>query len=52
MKKLIKCNNCNFKKILENIDNFKEVATCSKCGKQKTFKCPECGMYAKLFVIK
>ena len=53
MKKIINCNNCGYKKIVNNIDDFKEVKTCSKCGKKnKTYKCPECGMYAKLFIFK
>lgn len=54
MKSFLKCNNCGYKKIIENINNLKEVSNnCSKCGiKHKTFKCPMCGMYAKMFNLK
>jgi predicted RNA-binding Zn-ribbon protein involved in translation (DUF1610 family) len=53
MKNFLKCNNCGYKKIIEDIKNLKEVVNnCSKCGKSKIFKCPKCGMYAKMFNLK
>lgn len=53
---LIRCPRCNWKRsstgLKSDLQDLFEIKTCSKCGKPRTFRCPNCGQIAKMLRIK
>jgi hypothetical protein len=38
--------------ISSDLTDLHEIKTCDKCGKPREFKCPNCGLTAKMLRIK
>jgi hypothetical protein len=36
----------------EDISDLHEINSCEKCGKPRSFKCPKCGLTAKMMRVK
>lgn len=54
MKYIVKCQNCKWKSDLQDNQKFENLTlvknSCSKCSGIK-FKCPKCGMLARMHKI-
>ena len=55
---MIKCNKCNFYKLINKGEEFKIEGifeypnSCSTCGSTRKFRCPTCGKIIKLIKLK
>jgi predicted RNA-binding Zn-ribbon protein involved in translation (DUF1610 family) len=53
---IIRCHKCRWARMSSGISSdlidLHEIKTCDKCGKPREFKCPNCGLTAKMLRIK
>jgi transcription elongation factor Elf1 len=53
---VVKCNRCSWSKVStgtsDDLKDLFEIKTCTNCGRPRQFRCPKCGMIAKLTRIK
>lgn len=53
---IIRCHKCRWARmstgISEDLKDLHEINTCDNCGKPRIFRCPKCGLNAKMMRIK
>ena len=53
---IIRCLKCRWARmstgLSDDLKDLKEIETCQNCGKPRQFRCPQCGLIAKLTRIK
>lgn len=49
---IIRCLKCRWAKLSTGLSNdlqdLKEIESCESCGKPRAFRCPKCGLPAKM----
>lgn len=53
---MIRCLKCRWAQLTtglpDDLKDLNEIKTCTKCGKQREFRCPRCGRNAKMTRIR
>jgi predicted RNA-binding Zn-ribbon protein involved in translation (DUF1610 family) len=53
---MVRCHKCRWARLSTGLSSdladLKEIISCPTCGKARQFKCPKCGLVAKLTRVK
>lgn len=53
---MLRCHKCRWARmstgLTKDLEDLHEIIDCSNCGKPRTFRCPRCGLNAKLLRVK